>query len=646
MAIWPRVTNYGLPATYLQVSTRSVLSTSTPLSEAIHVKASYFSPRRLMFLGAALPLFLTACATAPGAQPAPAPAEVLQPAGAPAAMDPAVLGNNPAPPVEATPEAPAAEEPRYGNFPEDVLARAILAELAGQRGMTQQSLDDYLALARETGDLNIIKRAMRIAVFLRNVQASLEMGNLWLEREPDSSEARQTMAIQMIALGRYGDALAQFITLLENGEQVNFRLISGRMASDPNGALYRDALIGDFIDLQARFPDNESLQLALAQLYQQNDQATEAYAILTRLAEELDDNPEVVLLEAQVLDTLGEPDRARERLAEALETHAEHKQLRFIYGRKLIEQRDFQGAREQFAILVEQDPGDYDIVYSLALLSLEVNQFDEARSYLERLVINGKRLDDAHYYLGFINAQENKTEAAIEHYLRVTGGSNFLPTQRSLTELMIRAGRYAEVSAHLQNVRFRNADYNIPLLTLEANVLIDEGRNDEAGVLLDSSLNEFPNDVQLLFLRSVLSTNRNDLALMEQDLRKIIALEPTSPMAYNSLGYTLADRTDRYQEAYELILRAVELAPDDPAIIDSLGWVQYRMGMLTEALQNLSRAYELFPDHEVAAHLGEVLWVLGERSEASRVWRNALEVEPNSAHILNTVQRLNAGPSI
>jgi tetratricopeptide (TPR) repeat protein len=133
---------------------------------------------------------------------------------------------------------------------------------------------------------------------------------------------------------------------------------------------------------------------------------------------------------------------------------------------------------------------------------------------------------------------------------------------------------------------------------------------------------------------------------MEQDLRTIIALDPSSPMAYNSLGYTLADRTNRYEEAYELIQRAVELAPNDPAIIDSLGWVQYRLGNLAEAQKNLARAYELFPDHEVAAHLGEVLWVMGERSEASRIWRNALEVEPNSAHILNTIQRLNAGASL
>ncbi|MGV3593192.1 MAG: tetratricopeptide repeat protein, partial [Gammaproteobacteria bacterium] len=397
---------------------------------------------------------------------------------------------------------PAKEEPKYGNFSEDVLARAILAELAGQRGDTAESLAEYVKLSRQTGDLNVIKRTMRIAVFLRNSEASLEMAKLWLDQEPSSREARQTIAIQMIALGRYGDALEHFVTLLEDGYPVNFRLMSGRLAADANGALYRDALIGDFTDLLTRFPRNESLKLALAQLYQQNKQTAEAYAIVSRLADEMNDNPEIVLTEVQLLDAMGETTRSQKRLVEALQKHGDHKQLRFQYGRKLIEQRDFDGAREQFGILVEQDPNDHDILYSLALLNMEVNQFDSARGYLERLVTNGKRLDDAHYYLGYISAHENDADAAIEHYLRVSGGTNFLQAQRNLAAIMIEVGRYDEVKAHLQNVRFRNADYNIPLLTMEANLLMDADRNDDAAALLDSSIAAFPDDIQLLFLRS------------------------------------------------------------------------------------------------------------------------------------------------
>jgi len=177
-------------------------------------------------------------------------------------------------------------------------------------------------------------------------------------------------------------------------------------------------------------------------------------------------------------------------------------------------------------------------------------------------------------------------------------------------------------------------------------VLLDEGMYTQASNVLNNAVGAFPNNIQLLFLRSVYAQEVNDLLLMEVDLRKIIQLNPTSPVAYNSLGYTLADRTDRFEEAYQLIQRAVELAPNDPAIIDSLGWVQYRLGLYEEARENLDRAYELFPDHEVAAHLGEVLWVMGDKSAARKVWRKALESQPDSEHIRSAMERLTSDSSI
>ena len=543
--------------------------------------------------------------------------------------------------AEPSSESPATEEQAFGTFSEDVLSRAIIAELAGQRGYDQQALDDYLALARETGNLSIIQRAMRIAIFLRNMPVALEMGQLWLAKEPESIDARQAVSLQLVTLGRYGEALDHMVALLDAGEEVDFRLISARINNDNNAGLFLDALIADFEELLVRYPEHQTLRLSMAHLYQQNEQIQEAYDLVQRLARDMDDNPEVVLLEVQLLEMLGEDRRAQRRLQQSLRTNPQSKQLRFLYGRKLIEERKYQDAKEQFTIIVEQDPDDYDMVYSLALISMEVNMYADARNFLQRLVAAGQRTDDAHYYLGFLASQDNDSNLAIEHYLQVSGGSNFMQAQRNLAELMIRADRYEEVKAHLQNIRFRNADLNIPLLTMEANVLMDEGRTQQASTLLNSSIAAFQNNIQLLFLRSVLSQEQGNIRLMEEDLRKIIQLNPSSPVAYNTLGYYLADSTDRYQEAYELILRAIELAPNDPAIIDSLGWVQYRLGMYDEARRNLDRAYELYPDPEVAAHLGEVLWVMGERAAANRIWRGALQVQPDSEHVLNAMERLN-----
>jgi len=535
---------------------------------------------------------------------------------------------------------PEPVEIQYGNFDEDVLTRVIIAEMAGQRGYNQKALEDYLALARETNDINIIRRASRIASFMRDVPAAIETSNLWLAKEPESQEALRTLAFQMATLGRYREAMTHMRKLLALGYNIDFRLITNRTAVDNDAELFLDALIADLQELKTLYPENQSVKLGLAHLHHQNSQAEEAYMEVSTLTDALNDNPEVVLLEVELLEILERPEQARERLQEALKNNSNHKELRFQYARKLIDDQRYSDARDQFAIIVEQYPDDYDMLYSLALLSMENNLFSEARQYFEIMVENAQRLDDAHYYLGFISVQENKNDEAIKHFFNVNGGGNFLQAQRSLTELMIRAGRYREVRSRLQNVRFRNPDYNIALLSMEANVLMDEGQMDEAGRVLNNAVGAFPNNIQLLFLRSVYSQEINDLALMEEDLRRIIQLNPNNPVAYNSLGYTLADRTDRFNEAYELIKRAFELAPNDAAIIDSLGWVQYRLGMYEEAIENLDRAYELFPDHEVAAHLGEVLWVTGERTQARSIWRKALESQPNSEFIRSTMERL------
>lgn len=604
------------------------MSTSPPAS-----RSRYRSAAKLL-AGFCASLILASCAATQADLAAPPP--LAQP----------LVAQADAAPEEAAAASSDAEEIVFGRFSEDVLTRSIMAELALQRGRSQEALDYYLELARETHNLSIIERAMRLASYLRNTPVTLELGEMWLAQEPDSTDARQMMAVQLVITSRYREAMEQMEYLLEAGEPIDFRLIPTRLANDQSARLILEPLINDFEALAERHPEAQSVRLSLAMLYEQNDQVPQAYEIISMLAAEQNDDPELVLQEIQLLEKMGEDRKAQRRLERSLRDNPEHRRLRFMYGRKLIEKREYNAAKDQFAILVEQDPRDFEMLYSLALLCMEVNLYDEARTYWQRLIGNGQRLDDAHFYLGYIHVQENRPDQAIEHFLQVQGGNNFPLAMRNLTELMVDDGRYREAHAHLQTMRFRHADYNIPLLSMEADVLIQKEKYDDARPLLDNAINAFPNNIQLLYLRSVLRVQLNDLDGMEQDLRRIILLDPDNEMAYNSLGYTLADRTERYQEAYDLIRRAIELAPNDPAIIDSLGWVQYKLGLLDDARQNLERAYALFPDPEVAAHLGEVYWVMGDKREAERVWQDALETAPNSEFILNAMERLKPGDSI
>jgi Flp pilus assembly protein TadD len=241
-----------------------------------------------------------------------------------------------------------------------------------------------------------------------------------------------------------------------------------------------------------------------------------------------------------------------------------------------------------------------------------------------------------------IEDEENNPELAIEHYLQVSGGNNYLVALNNYTELMIGHDRYAEASEHLRQLRLRRPEINSTLLVMEGNQLFVAEEYYTAFTFLSRAINNYPNDTQLLQLRTFVSQELDDFALLELDLRSLMRLEPNNPSPFNTLGYYLTDQTNRFNEAKELIDRAVELSPNDPAIIDSLGWVQFKLGMFDEAKSNLERAFELFPDHEVAAHLGEVLWVMGNREAAREVWRDALETQPESEFILNTMQRLDA----
>tara|TARA_R110000824_G_scaffold318073_1_gene505236 strand:- start:59564 stop:61399 length:1836 start_codon:yes stop_codon:yes gene_type:complete len=603
-----------------------------------------FSPLLKLLLLSGFASILGACAS-PQADPGTQATEQAANSNFTASTESAEPGsdNNESPgtsPVEAGNLPAPRESISYGQFPEDILTRVIMAELAGQRGYNQAALSEYLALARETNDLGIIRRGARIATFLRDTSASLELNGLWLALQPDSEEALRTQAYQLIAVNRLNDALDLFAQMQALEYDVDFRLISNRAENNIEIQPTIDSLISDFEALLPLYPQELSLRLALAQLYRGDNQLENAYEILHQLAEEMDDSVEILIAEIGILEAMGETRQARRRLESSLNEHADNKQLRFAYARKLVQEGNFRDAIVQFELIVAQDPQDFDMLYSLALLSIEANQLSAAKNYFQRLLVNGQRMNDAHYYMALISDEENNPDLAIDHYLQVNGGNNYLIALRNYLELMIEQDRYREASEHFRELRFRRPEINSTLLTLEGSLLFDAEQYELALGFLGRAISNYPNDIQLLQLRSLVAQELNDLDLMELDLRSMMRLEPNNPSPFNTLGYYLADRTNRFNEAFELIQHAIELSPNDPAILDSLGWVQYKLGRYDEARVNLELAFELYPDHEVAAHLGEVLWVQGQRDAAREIWQAALEAQPDSEFILNTMQRL------
>jgi len=244
------------------------------------------------------------------------------------------------------------------------------------------------------------------------------------------------------------------------------------------------------------------------------------------------------------------------------------------------------------------------------------------------------------FYLGQVSEEQKRWPDALQWYAEVTRGEQFMPAQIRSAQVLSKQGDLDGARKFLRNVNAANSDQRVQLIIAEAQLLREANQPKAAFEVVERGLDTLPDQPDLLYDYAMLAEKLERVDLLESSLRKVIKLRPDHAHAYNALGYSLADRNERLDEAKELIETALKLAPDDSFIIDSMGWVLYRQGKTEEALKQLQRAYAGRQDPEIAAHLGEVLWVLGRRSEAQKVWDEALSKTPSNDVLVKTVQRL------
>lgn len=545
-------------------------------------------------------------------------------------------------PVEDATSAP--EKPTvYSSFSEDTLYSLLSAELAGQRNRLDLALDNYVTQAINTQDPGISERAFRIAEYLGADQAALDTSLIWARNAPDDLEAQRAAAIQLARNGRYDDSMVYMEKVLQAKGDTHFDFLALSAAeTDPDT---RSGLLKSFDQLLARHPDNGQLIFGKALLMQQDGDAQGALKLLERNPPQAGEVAPV-LLRARILQGLDRGDEALPLLKKSVEQYPEDKRLGLTYARTLVEQNRMDQAKTQFASLLQQYPEDDELRFSLALVCLEGKAWDEAEGYLQTLIERDSHVDSAHLNLGRIAEERNDPQGALIEYALVGPGNDYLPAQLRQADILISHGRGAEASTKLATARDEQPDYAIQLFLIEAETLSANNQTNRAWNVLQQALKQYPDDLNLLYSRAMLAEKRNDLPQMEKDLRAIIAREPDNAMALNALGYTLSDRTTRYAEAKALIQQAYDINPDDPAVLDSLGWVNYRLGNLDEAERLLRQALERFPDQEVAAHLGEVLWANGKQREAKQIWARFLKENPDSPLLRKTVLRLTGSETL
>ena len=546
------------------------------------------------------------------------------------------------PPVEDS--TPAPEKPKvYSSFSEETVFSLLSAELAGQRNRFDIALDNYVTQAINTQDPGISERAFRIAEYLGADQAALDTSLIWAKNAPDDLEAQRAAAVQLARAGRYDDSMIYMEKVLQGKGDTHFDFLALSAADTDQDT--RDGLMKSFDRLLQKHPSNGQLVFGKALLLQQDD---EPQAALKLLEQNPPEEGEIapLLLRARLLQSLNRGKEALPLLQKSIKKYPDDKRLRLTYARMLVEQDRMEDAKVEFASLVQQYPDDDELRYSLALVCLEAKAWEEAKGYLEDLIARESHVDSAHLNLGRIAEERDDPQGALIEYAQVGPGNDYLPAQLRQADILMNNGRTDEAEKRLAAARDAEPDYAIQLYLIQAETLSANNQGERAWKILAQALLQYPDDLNLLYTRAMLAEKRNDLAQMEKDLRLIIKRDPDNAMALNALGYTLSDRTTRYAEAKALIEQAHQLNPEDPAVLDSLGWVNYRLGNLDEAERLLRQALERFPDQEVAAHLGEVLWAQGKQREARQIWGKFLKEQPDSPILRSTIKRLTGSETL
>ena len=541
------------------------------------------------------------------------------------------------------PSRPAGKRTATPASSEDLLARtvfqALVGEFALQRGDAKLSSDAWADLAVRTRDPKVIARATEIAGFARQYDRALELSKLWLEIEPASAQARQTQSSLLVMANRLDDLAPQLAALLEQDKpNVGGNLLHlNRMLGKVNDKKAVQSLVDK---VAAPYDTLPEAHFAMAQAAANAGDNLRAL-IETEKSLQLRPNWETAAIARAQLQARQSARTAIDSLDEFVGRNPNANDARLTLARLLISEKRYDESRRHFDRLIAANPDNPDVIYPVAMLALQQGDTTTGRSQLEHLLqTDFPDKSTIHFFLGQLDQEQKKPDAALAHYRQVTGGEQYVAARSRAAQILMQQGKADEARALLRDTRGNTPAERTQLVLAESQLLREAGRHNDAYIALDRALTAQPNDAELLYEAALTAERIGKPELLESHLKHLLTLKPNHAHALNALGYSLAERNVRLPEAHDLITRALALAPEDAFIMDSMGWVLYRQGKLAEALQTLERAYRIKADPEIAAHLGEVLWTLDRKDEARRILRDAAKAHPENEALLGTVKKL------
>lgn len=536
------------------------------------------------------------------------------------------------------------KKPQKKPIAPETLYDLLIAEMGGKVNRLEIALGNYMRQAHLTKDPKVIERYAKIASYMQAAQATEDATQLWLSIEPENIDALHLQLIMQMGQADSQKQEQALREILAQTDELNLLIIEQALnsGSEEQRALFHNVIAALFDDTSQQFRENEHLWYLKAKSNSLNGHHSDVILDVKKL-HRLNKNflPSYVLL-VDAYEKTNQLEKAQKSLENLIRLDPTNKKIRLYYARLLVRLEKFSKAEQEFSTLIELYPEDLDLLLTAGVLASQSGSTAKARAYFERLLAVPYRTNEALFQLGLLEEQAGNIDEAITALLRITPSAVYQEARFRAAQMQSAQG---DLNAGLQTfsdaaILQPNAKHLYIIGSVE--LLAEAQQFDQALSLITEALEESPEELNLLYSRAILYSQMDRHSQSEKDLRKVLSKAPNNVAALNALGYTLADRNIRLDEAQVLLDKAIKLSPNDPPILDSLGWLAFRKGDLNAAKSLLEEAYSLLQDPEIAAHLGEVLWLLGNQKRAIQIWNEGLELKPNSPIILETMKRLQA----
>ena len=530
----------------------------------------------------------------------------------------------------------------------DTLFNLLAAEFAGNAGDVDASLSYYREASKSIEDSRIAARSAYIAIYGKNYEEALKALDRWSVLEPEAEELTKLYAVTYLHLHQPEKSVPYIEKLLldihdsSSDQAIAVKQLLAKESNTQDAYIVLKILNEQAVDGRQGHTENKHLLVLQSRYAAELKKFDESIALLDEVMIIDPSLTEVLILKARVLSVQGKDAEAVLLVKQVVDEYPDNITLRLQYARMLIEQHKLTEATEQYFILYESAPDDEDIAFSLALIYIETQKLDAAEDVLKHLVDIDKKTAVANYYLGRIAQNRGDEKQAVSYYLKVQRGEYKFDSQLRIGVLLAMLGKPNEGLIKLEALAEEQSSWELRVKSYlaQGEILRSQQRYKEGVEMYSRALQYNNDDTNLLYARGLMAEKVDRLDMAEADLLKVINKEPENANALNALGYTLADRTARYEEALDYISRAAELVPDDPAILDSLGWVSFRLGKMDDAIKFLSRAFAKLEDAEIAAHYGEVLWINNQKDKAREIWEKGRATNDKNPVLLETLDRL------